>query len=166
MVEIKTNVSLEEHLCLNNVAFKTKSLPLVIGYDIGLIIFTVILFIIQSYSIAWMFAGVLVFFNAVIFGMKYFEISKLKKKNISSVLFRYEITDENIVVEVTNKIGQEKGILKYEYIYRVIEDNNYYYVFINSMNVYIMGKKDLSIESIEYVSNLLKQKVKKYKRVK
>jgi len=166
MVEVKTNVSVEEHICLNNVAFRTKSLPLVIGYNCGLIIFSIMLFIIKSYFIAWMFIGVMIFFNVMIFGLKYIEKKRLMKKITSSTMFNYQVTEEHILIEVVNKMGKENGILKYEYIYKVIEDKDYFYLFINSMNAYIMSKKDLSEDSIKYIEQVLKQKIKKYKSVK
>ena len=154
MVKISTKVTYIEKLALDSVAFKLKSLPLVILYNIFIVIFAIVLINIKSYTMAIVTAVVFVVFNAVIFGFRFktrYNYKFMNQINRDNPTINYEFDEDKILIAFSSISEVDKFVLNYGDISRIVEDKEYIYMFINANNAFILKKINGTEEEITFI---------------
>lgn len=86
----------------------------------------------------------------------YFRLTK-KKKNIINSTFSYKFTKTNFCV-----IHDKKEFVSFSELYKVIETNTDFYLYLDRTKVFIVSKEDLLEKDINFITNNLKDKVSTY----
>lgn len=139
---------------------KTKVIRLIINILIVMVIvrfFTTvnktildyITFIISIFGIVEMNTGFIPAFNAL-------KLSK-KKNSIINSKIEYLFKKNNL------KISTKNEYVDYDKLYKVIETNTNYYLYINTSKAFIVDKTNMSEENIDYLTKKFKEKVSTYK---
>ena len=86
---------------------------------------------------------------------------KKRKDSILNTKIKYLFKEYNFMIDN----GKEEYI-NYKDLYKVIERNNTYYLYINKYKAFIVSKEGISKNNIEKLSNNFKDKVSTYKYIK
>ena len=92
------------------------------------------------------------------------EIAFIPADNREFKEFEFDITNINDEEELIEKINNLQ--LNIKDLYKVIERNNTYYLYINKYKAFIVSKEGISKNNIEKLSNNFKDKVSTYKYIK
>lgn len=84
-----------------------------------------------------------------------------RKDSILNTKIKYLFKEHNFMVDN----GKEEYI-NYKDLYKVIERDNTYYLYINKYKAFIVSKEGISKNNIEKLSNNFKDKVSTYKYIK
>lgn len=84
-----------------------------------------------------------------------------RKDSILNTKIKYLFKEHNFMVDS----GKEEYI-NYKDLYKVIERDNAYYLYINKYKAFIVSKEGISKNNIEKLSNNFKDKVSTYKYIK
>ena len=84
-----------------------------------------------------------------------------RKDSILNTKIKYLFKEHNFMVDN----GKEEYI-NYKDLYKVIESDNAYYLYINKYKAFIVSKEGISKNNIEKLSTNLKDKVSTYKYIK
>lgn len=84
-----------------------------------------------------------------------------RKDSILNTKIKYLFKEYNFMIDN----GKEEYI-NYKDLYKVIERNNTYYLYINKYKAFIVSKEGISKNNIEKLSNNFKDKVSTYKYIK
>lgn len=84
-----------------------------------------------------------------------------RKDSILNTKIKYLFKEYNFMIDN----GKEEYI-NYKDLYKVIERDNTYYLYINKYKAFIVSKEDISKNNIEKLSNNFKDKVSTYKYIK
>lgn len=84
-----------------------------------------------------------------------------RKDSILNTKIKYLFKEHNFMVDN----GKEEYI-NYKDLYKVIERDNAYYLYINKYKAFIVSKEGISKNNIEKLSNNFKDKVSTYKYIK
>lgn len=83
---------------------------------------------------------------------------KKKKDNVLNSKIKYTFKENNFRIFI-----DEAENIDYKDLKKVVEVDNAYYLYINSSRAFIVDKEKLNDEEINYLTNLLKEKVSTYK---
>lgn len=95
--------------------------------------------------------------------LPYTNYKKLEKRkdSILNTKIKYLFKEYNFMIDS----GKEEYI-NYKDLYKVIERDNTYYLYINKYKAFIVSKEGISKNNIEKLSNNFKDKVSTYKYIK
>jgi hypothetical protein len=77
--------------------------------------------------------------------------------------FHYRFSDEQMEVHQaeTNRPGIPTSATRYEMIYKAFETKDFFYIYINRKQIYIIGKNDFTRSSADDLRELLKARLRK-----
>ena len=167
-MEHKVIISYKEHLALNRALFISRSLPIVLIYDLFLIGVSVVAFITKYLWVGIFILSVMVLYTAFVLIINKYNVKKLFNSSQvlkSSVEVSYKFNDVDLDVVVKSGVSNSGAKVGYNAFYKVLEDKHYIFIFQNRVNAYIVNKDIMNNDEIEYLRNLLKSNVKKYKKI-
>lgn len=166
--ECKTIVSLKEHLALNRGLFKIKTLPVVIIYNIIVLCLAIVFCIFKYYWMTIFLSVVALLYTLFVILINKYNVKKAFDRSEAlknTMQFLYHFSDEDFSFEFVAYSKKSEGKIKYKNLYRVIEDKEYFFLFVNHLNAYIVIKDALNKDDIDMLKKILKANVKKFRKV-
>jgi len=166
MIKVNTVRNKEDIIEFQKYHFRKNQLKQVIAMAI-IMLFTLIIISMDLestlHTIIFVALGELVFVGVMCLSLK-ISRSKLNKSNKSfeeEVSIIYEFDDQKIAIKVESQTIKDSSEIKWDFIYKVFEDEKKFYLYINKMNAYIISKSDIEDDKEVELSNLIKEKVAK-----
>ncbi len=170
MVEFKAKLN-------NNKNYVFAKFPLRILSGVIIIIFSLTFLILGFNSILNktfdqdIISGIILIVLAVLFAPLCFLVCNyFYKKNYKNAIYEaieiYTLDDEYLTItQAKGNLFQTIVKAKYTDLYGVIEDNNYFYLYISKMQYHIINKSSITHGSLEEARTILKNNLKdKFKR--
>lgn len=164
MKEIKNTTIYNENLVIDflNTYYKEKTKK--IRVLLNILIITIILYFFTNKSktiidyITYIFAlfGILELNTSMIPRLNLYRLKK-SKNSILNDKIKYIFKKRNFTI-ITNK----EEYIDYDLLYKIVETDNYYYLYINKYRTLIVDKSNMDSEDINELSNRLKSEVSTY----
>ena len=164
MKEIKNTTTYNENLVRDflNIYYKERTKK--IRALLNILIITIILYFFTNKSktiidyITYIFAlfGILELNTTMIPRLNLYRLKKSKNSILNNKI-KYIFKKRNFTI-VTNK----EEYIDYDLLYKVVETDNYYYLYINKYRTLIVDKSNMDSEDINELSNRLKSEVSTY----
>ena len=164
MKEIKNTTTYNENLVRDflNIYYKERTKK--IRALLNILIITIILYFFTNKSktiidyITYIFAlfGILELNTTMIPRLNLYRLKK-SKNSILNDKIKYIFKKRNFTI-ITNK----EEYIDYNLLYKVVETDNYYYLYINKYRTLIVDKSNMDSEDINELSNRLKSEVSTY----
>ncbi len=111
------------------------------------------------------------FFAIVVFVLVIVVIPKISYNNSKKLIdsnMQYIFTDDDFTIYSSCKYAMTNGTFKYDFLHKVYETNNCYYLYINKIAAYIIDKNGFENTTPEDLSKFLESKLppKKFIRCK
>ena len=172
MIDITNNFTLEEFAYANSKMKKNAKLFILIMMIISFLISitSIIIMIIQDNYDDLMILNIS-FFTVGIFTLLlliFLRPKRLAKTMIKlhpslkdGFIYNYHFDDEYFILEEILKDSESNNKMKYSIIKKAIINNNYIFLYINPFAAYIIKIDNISIEDINNLKEILKQKINK-----
>lgn len=123
-----------------------------------LFIFLIISHIVMhNYLYIFIFSFCFIIFLVYRFVYPYYKTSKeLKSDKVQHNLENYYLFYEKYI-KIKNKLGVSK--IRYYKLYKVYENENYFYIYLNKTNAFILDKSGFLIGNVESFKKFMKGKV-------
>lgn len=161
-------ITYKEHLALNKVLFRTKTLPIIIIYDLVVLSFSVLFFVFDLLILGFFFLGTIIAYTLFVILLNKSNVKKAFNNSEalkSNVRFNYEFEEEKVNVEIITSYNVQKQIIRYDGLFKVIENKEYLFLFVNQFNSLVINKNDIDEQGLNDLRLKLKDSVKKYKRL-
>lgn len=161
-------ITYKEHLALNKVLFRTKTLPVIIIYDLVVLSFSILFLVFNLLILGFFFLGTLIAYTLFVILLnksnvkKAFNNSEVLKSNIK---FNYDFEEEKVNVEIVTSYNVQKQVVRYNEMFKVIENKEYLFLFVNQFNSLVVNKNDMDEQGLKELITNLKMNVKRYKRI-
>ena len=83
------------------------------------------------------------------------------KNSIINTKIKYIFKEYNFMLN-----SSKEEYINYKDLYKIIERDNTYYLYINKYKAFIVDKEKMTNKEIEYLTNNFKEKVTTYKYIK